>query len=658
MQAGVEYESTAPKHIQAIAKVQDDFYDKVTRDGLLAGNPMAGKIRGPGFVGHMPYEWSWDRIAKAYRQDPARFKSFYDNMKQQYVEKIVDPAIDKMAEVGPVQPADAAALRTRMMEKVANVVDNKVRVLMQDPASRLDGMEHRFELIAADLLDENFSGTRLTPEVIKEFKDKLGDIRQDRSRTELDLVREVNGVSLLDYMDYNAVSMVTRGAHRWAGLNALARKGFTDLADAQAAKNAALLDGASPEDIQALDFGFRAFGLGQMRNAERAGFNTMRNFTYAAMMGKLGLSVAADVANVAAASGVRGFLSTIGAAITKDSALMEQLAKDAPSLLGQDYRLFSLTPDMSANGRVMVGEGSTLNRVSQRAAQFVSWISGANTIQKMLHKGFMPVFAEDVLRTVRGENGGMTLRRLADLGIDRDTMTRIKTQLDKYDAGRERGGRINWDKWDDQEAADRFIEGLHRGLYQTFQRAMVGEQPMWMTDSTVGSLVGQFRRYGLISAEKQLARNVAIGDVNAASAFALGTAWAGMLYYARMQMNTAGMTETEKQKYIDRNTKGFRLAAGVLNLLNMSGVLPDVTQMGEMMFGGTSYQQTAEPIAAMGYLGNLSSAANQLGSYLTGQGSDDHKQLIRSQIRILPGGNSIVGSYLANELTSSAVHDW
>jgi len=651
VQTGVRHESTAPEHIKKAADVMDAFYEKVVEDGLLAKNPLAGFVKGGGTVGHIPYQWNSEKISKLYREDPTRFKAFYDNLVQQYIEKFVDPAVTALPDKGPVTPDEIMTLREALTKKVAHVVDNKISTIMADPHSRVDGADLQFEVIAGDLMRENFAGQQITPEVIQQFKEQLAHKRQDRRRTELDLLREVNGAALLDFLDYNAISQVTHNAHRWAGLNALARRGFTDIADVAAAKKAMRHDKATQAEMDAVDFGFRAYGLGQLRNHERAAFGTLRNFTFAATMGKLGLPVLADAANVISAVGVRGMMSVIGRGFAKNTALLEQLAIDAPGLLGQDYRLTSLTPDVSATGRMMVGEGSTINRVSQRAAQAVSYLSGANHIQKLLHKAFLPVFAEDVLGTINGKNGGMSLARMVDLGIDRDVMARIKTQLDRYDAGRERGGRLNWDMWDDQQAADELKNAFHRGTYQVFQRAMVGEQPMWMTDSTIGSLVGQFRRFGMIAAEKQAARNLAIGDENTTLSFVLGATWATMLYYARLEANTAGMSAEDKEKHIERNTTGLRMSIGIMNLWNASGILPEGAQLAEIVFGGASFNQTGAPIASLRWMQNLQGTGNQLGAFLTGQ-SEDSTQSVRSLFRIAPGGNTFMGSWLMNEMTS------
>lgn len=657
VEAKVPFKSTAPAHIQAMAKALDDFYDKVTEDGRLAGNPYADAVRGSGTVGFMPYAWDWEGIARAHSTDATRFAAFHDNLTAQYTEKIVDPAVDELLKKNPqATPAEVSALRSRMKDKVSHLVDNKIGELMADPQSRIEHFDNKFETIAGDLLNENFDGQTIDSNLLQQFKEQLADIRTDRSRTELDLTREVNGTSLLDFMDYNSERMVSQGSHRFAGLNALARKGYRDLSDMQGTLEAARKDGATPEELQALEFGFRAFGMGQLRNAERAGFSTMRNFTYASTMGKLGLSVLADASNVVAASGMTGFFRAMGHSFSKETEFLKQMAIDAPSLLGQDYRLHSLTPDVSATGRMMIGEGSNLNRMSQRASQLVSYLNGSNTIGKMLHRGFLPVFAEDLMHTAQTakvvdgklvSDGAMSVERMADVGLDRGMMARIKGQLDQYDAGRQRGDKVNWDNWDDQEAADRLIEAMHRGTFQTFQRAMVGEAPMWLSESSAGSLFGQFRRYGIVSTEKQLARNVSIGDVNTTAAFLFGTAWAGMLYYARLQLNTMGKTDAEKKKYIDDNTKGFKLAAGVFTLMNMSGVLPDSINLGELVFGGNSYQQAGSPVASMGYLGNVAGALHSAGTLATGQ-SKNPSQDTRNILRIAPLANSVVGTYLSN----------
>jgi hypothetical protein len=651
VEAKVKYTSSAPDHIQKLAKALDDFYDKTTADGRAVGNTYADNIRGAGFVGHIPYVWQWEKITNAFRSDRIRYEAFRENMTQQYRERIVDPAVEELTQKGTATPQEIADLTKRLNERVDAMIDTKMKALMKDPETRTTDIENHFESVATDILKENWDGATINSKVLSDFRTALGDVIKDRTRTEMDLLRTVNGVSLLDFMEHNGERMVVQGSHRFASQNAMASHGFHDLADTNAALNAAMADGAGPEDLKALSFGFRAFGFGQLKNAERSSFTTLRNFVYSAIMGKLGLSVLADASNMIASVGMGGFFRAVGGSVSKNTEFLKQLAVDAPGLLGQDYRIHSLTPDVSATGRMMIGEGSNLNRLSQRAAQFVSYINLSNSLGKMLHRAFLPILAEDVLRTVKGENGGMTRARLADLGIDSGMMDRIKGQLDQFDAARERGGKINWDQWTDQEAADALINGFHRGTFQTFQRAMVGEAPMWLSESSAGSLFGQFRRYGIVSTEKQLARNVSIGDMNTVNAFVFGTAWAAMLYYARLQLNTLGKSDAEKEKFIADNTKGGKLASGVFTLMNMSGLLPDTINMGELLFGGKSFNQAGSPVAAMGYLGDITGAAQSGVALATGSSTSQGNDA-RSLMRIVPGANSLLGTYWQNRMIS------
>ena len=355
-----------------------------------------------------------------------------------------------------------------------------------------------------------------------------------------------------------------------------------------------------------------------------------------------------DVAAVVTASGVRGMFKTLGYGFRPSTELVQVLSKRGLGLIGQDYRIHAMTADVLPNGRAMTGMGAGMLRVSQKAAQLVSWVNGSNMLQRMLHKGFLPVMAEDLVSGIRGADGGMSVRRMADAGLDGETVARIRGQLEKFESGRKEGDGFKWESWDDQQAADKMIEAMHRVTYQTFQRALVGEAAMWRSESALGSVIGQFHSFGLTSMEKQLGRNLALNDMNTFTAMAVGMAWSSLLYYARLQAGTAGMSQADADEYMKKNLETGRLVTGTLTYFNMSGIAAELAGVGEVVFGGNTYQAGSGPVAAMGYLGNLSKAANSLGNLATGEeGTGKH---LRNVLRILPGGNSIPGTYYSNVL--------
>lgn len=643
---GVKYQSTAPAPIQRMAKAMDDQIEKMTRDGLSVGNEYAENVRGSGWVGFMPQVWRWERFANANRSDPAAWNALRKNFTQQYVEMNVEPALRKLQAAGAT-PDEIDAMRTRLLEQVEHQVDTRLGESIRDPDSRTSMDTEKFETMAAQILDERFRGMAVSDTTISEFRKLLGEHVRDRSRTEFDLLREVDGVRLLDYVEHDVVSTINHSAHRFAGQNAMAKAGFKDYADFEALITLAQKDGATPEEVELLAFGGRAFGFRPMVAQDHPLLASLRNFVYAATMGKLGIANLADAAAMNTAVGVQGMFRALGYSFRRETELYKSLSNRAAGLLGQDYRIHAMTADVLPNGKALTGVGAGVLRVSQKAAQFTSWINGSNFVQKMLHKGFLPVMAEDLVNAIRGKEGGMTLRRLADGGLTQEDVARIRGQLETYEASRKEGDAFNWKDWDDQEAADTLIAAMHRITYQVFQRTLVGEAAAWRSESALGSLVGQFHTFGITSMEKQLGRNLAINDMNTYTALAVGMAWSSLLFYSRLQVNMLGMTDQQRKEYEKKNLTPARIANGTLTYFNMSGILADLGGMGEVVFGGNSYQGGSGPVAAFGYLGNISKAANSVGSLATGQSESTGKD-VRNILRVVPGGNSIAGTYFSN----------
>ncbi|CAB3698074.1 hypothetical protein LMG3458_02497 [Achromobacter deleyi] len=645
--AGQQYVSQAPEQVQRIAKQMDAQIEQMVGDGLKAGNPYAGTVKGSGTTGFMPQVWKWDKFGDALRSDPKAWEALRKNFTEQYVERNVDPVIKELV-AGGADAEQVAAARKRLMEQVEHQVNTRMGESVRDPDTRTNMDSGKFETMAAELLTENFQGTPVTDKVAAEFRRLLNEKIEDRSRTEFDLLREVEGVRLLDYVEHDVVSTIQHTAHRFSGQNAMAKVGFKGYADFEALLTLATKDGASPEEVELLAFGGRAFGFRPMIAKDHPMLATLRNFTYAATMGKLGIANLADVAAVTTASGVRGMFKTLGYGFRPSTELVQVLSKRGLGLIGQDYRIHSMTADVLPNGRAMVGMGAGLLRASQRAAQLVSYVNGSNALQRMLHKGFLPVMAEDLVNGIRGQDGGMSLRRMADAGLDGDTVARIRGQLEKYEPKRKEGDGFKWESWDDQQAADKMIEAMHRVTYQTFQRALVGEAAMWRSESALGSVIGQFHNFGLTSMEKQLGRNLAINDMNTYTAMAVGMAWSSLLYYARLQAGTAGMSQADADEYMKKNMETGRLVTGTLTYFNMSGIAAELAGVGEVLFGGNTYQAGSGPVASMGYVGNVAKAINSVGNLATGQeGTGKH---LRNILRILPGGNSIPGTYYSNVL--------
>lgn len=646
VQSGAQYPYPQTP-IGRIAAVMDEQVRRATSEGISVGNQYAKDVSGGGWAGFAPQVWKWDKFATANSTDRKVWDALKKNFTEQYTEQIVDPAIAKATQAG-ANSQELAAIRQALLKQVEAKVETRMGEAIRDPQTRGNRDDTKFAKIAAELLDENFAGQAVTGQVVADFRKALGDIVKDRSRTEFDMLREVDGVRLLDYVDHSIVESVQHIGHRFAGQNAMAKAGFKDPHYFDSLLDLAAKDGASQSDMEDLAFAGRAFGFMPSIAQDAPAMAALRNFAYSAMMGKLGFSQLADVGAIASNLGVGSMFRTLGRTILREPELVKQLSRMSLSLVGQDYRLHRLTADVLPDGRAMQGGLQSLQVISNRAAGLVSHLSLSNFMNKTLHKAFLPTMMEDLTRAVSGRDGGMSARRLADAGITDAMAQRIKAQLQAHDAGRKAGDRFNWDQWTDTEAMDAFIEATHRITYQTFQRSLIGEAQAWRSESQVGVLFGQFRGFGLTAMEKSTARNLNILDAQAVVGLALSTALGAAMAYGRIELATLGMSDAKAREYRKKQTQGFTFTKLVLNNVNQSGLLGDAVSIGELVFGGNSRGQQAgfEP-PAVAFAGGVGKVAKQAGAFLTGEG--DVKKLSQSLLRIAPGGNTYMGTYLLNQ---------
>lgn len=648
-----------------LAAALDGFWRNITEDSLQAGEALGTAIHnGMGWQGHMPYRWDWSAILDAYHNDAARFNEFKGLLREQYVSKVLDPMMAKLRDVGPQTPEAFDTLHAQVMEKVRNLTDRYVDMVMRSPEERIQHTDNHFQAIAGDLLAEDWKNAKVSPDMITAFKQKLAEIRDDRTRTEFDLLAQTaNGVSLMDFLDTDLGRMVNGNASKFAGGIALARRGLKSAEHIDALKEALRRDGATHKDIDDIDFLIRSH-QDRLNNGESAVASMLQMGAHMSMMGKIGLNALADAAGVVSAVGVRGLFKVLGTGFSKlDTPLIKQLAEQAGSLLGVDYRLhMQQTSEGHLRPEGLLAEGSTFRRMMDKGVNAVNHLSGLNLVGKMIHRGLLPAITEEIWQHLATGKSVMGDRRFADLGFQASDIERIQAQMAKYDAGRAKGDAINWGKWDDQHAADAFIGVLHRATFQSMQRAMIGEAPRWAAEGTLGGIISQFRRSGLLASEKQMMRNLFINDSNTYTAFTFATAWGAMLYQAKAYSNTIGMSEQQRDKYLKENLSGYKLATGVAVMVNMAGLLPDTMDAGALMFGGQTHGNSG-PVAALGYLQNLGRGVSAVGNITYGaatghkQGSVDpvdYMKEVKQGTRWVPGANTIFGTALSNELVNNS----
>jgi len=650
-QDGVAFEeSKYDRNVVLLGKHLDGFWGNIHEAGKEAGDTVSTAIGKTGFKGYMPYRWDWQAIHETHNADPAKWNSLKQLFRDQYTAKVVEPALAEAAKKA-TSAEEVATMREALAGKVEHLLDNYLKQVMRSPEERIARNDNHLAAIAEQLLLDDHRGSAVTNALADEFKKKLNEIRKDRTRTEFDLLAGHNGVRMLDFIDSDIGRMVDSASGKHAGQIALTRRGLGDESQIDGMKEALIRDGAGPEDMRNIDFLIRSL-KGDLRGDEFGAAKLLQQGAYAAMMGKLGLNAIADAAGVITATGVSGMFKVLGRGFTKDAGLMESLRGFAPGVLVHDPRLFNQTTDsVLPNAAGGLAEGSFWSRAGQSAASAVGHLSGMHFISKKLHDGMVPVMVDDLIDTIR-TGKGVGAARLEDMGLTADRVARIKEQLELHEPGRKRGEAVKWDQWD-QTAADDLVAATQRATGQALQRAYVGESPRWVAETTIGRVLGQFRRFGFLASEKQTMRNAFIGDQNSASAAVVGLGLAAAIYRAKLEANTMGMSSSQREQYIEDNFSGMKGLSGIMVMFNMSGMAADGMDAMNLLLGGQSHSGSS-PVAAMGYLSNVTGGVSALtsGAWQSVSGTDpvDWQRQFRKAWRMVPGANTIPGSYIANSL--------
>src|SRR5699024_2017335 len=113
---------------------------------------------------------------------------------------------------------------------------------------------------------------------------------------------------------------------------------------------------------------------------------------------------------------------------------------------------------------------------------------------------------------------GISESRLADVGLTKKEINRIKKQFDQF-SGKDDFGL---DKWTDPLAKEDLITAANRFAQQgQMSKSYAGDLPQWTRNTVLGYLYSRFRSIGIKAQEKVLVRNIAHADSNT---FAMMTA--------------------------------------------------------------------------------------------------------------------------------------
>lgn len=337
-------------------------------------------------------------------------------------------------------------------------------------------------------------------------------------------------------------------------------------------------------DLKALDdFTADMFGLpvAEMSAGMRAVGN-IRKIASMSLLGGMGFTQAAELANLATTMGVTAALKSV--------PLVRQMFKEAR--LGDKAGIFDTIeliggkhdatekwhmPFETEPGDTRVYGHDTPGLVTKAIAT-ASRKFRAVTGHQMVHNYQMRMATQQIAsKVLRAANGDGKLNKLvSEMGFSKDFLGNLKAELPniaEFDG--KWVSKLDISKAERPDVMAEFVQGVQRGAKQVIQGSFRGEGMKAQT-TILGQLLTQFRNFSFLAMEKQWARTAGTVGIPVATAMMAGQMLLSLpVHMARIHLNAAGKSDADKKKYLDNNLSPLALARASMNYAGLTGLMGD-----------------------------------------------------------------------------------
>lgn len=226
------------------------------------------------------------------------------------------------------------------------------------------------------------------------------------------------------------------------------------------------------------------------------------------------------------------------------------------------------------------GMASRLIRAAGFGNRIVSMHRAIEGAQRRAVAERLTVMMAQELRAAKVAGKSVTLGKnakvLADMGLTKDLIVRLKPDLDKAAQFDSNGRLMSWDvtKFSDAEAGSALVMAVHRGAGQLIQEALPGEV-LGIQHTQLGKILTQFRAYPLVAMEKQWGRQRAMHGAAGVLARAAAVApFALLVHAAKVQARALGRDDADE--YIEKQFTPIAIGRAVTNYMSVLGLAPDI----------------------------------------------------------------------------------
>lgn len=417
-----------------------------------------------------------------------------------------------------------------------------------------------------------------------------------RHRLQLDLTRQydIDGQSfqLVDLFETDQLALLRSQASRVSGEAALVKHnimGSTGLKLLREAMGDHGMAGAKATNAEleafdqvAAEFLGQPFGKQNGKWLDRA---TLLNGIIS--LGGIGFNQAAETLNLATTLGVRHALASVSSArrlraeiiaLSKGQAVNNPIIGSL-EVGGAEFGTghYKLVFPFDNPHRPEVYGADTANAFD-RLLRSGSHLQGKLSLWRAITAAQERGAAEQIVhKALRFINEGKISKNLADMGIDDALAQSIRNDLPNVAQFDAQGRLLAFDvtKLSDPDAANAFVQAVHRGSRQIIQGTFIGETGKWMHSDVLRMMV-QFRTFSLVAVEKQWNRVAGNHGSAAALGILLGTATLS-LPIIMIRAALASLGRPDQEEYLEKQLHPVMLARNTLNYVALSGLAGDLT---------------------------------------------------------------------------------
>lgn len=338
--------------------------------------------------------------------------------------------------------------------------------------------------------------------------------------------------------------------------------------------------------------------LGRPRYNPASKFNqtlrTLRDANYIRVMNMAGVAQIPELPQAVSQIGVRAMLSNMPTMRdlwrnARTGKLDSELAQEIEDILGtgteylrgtthRRFDDFDQPLEDFANSGFM-GSVNEFQRKLKTVTSVGSGMSTVNTVmQRWVGRGIFQKFANMAMK------GDVKIdKRTMGLGLDQAMLDRISSQIRthaKFD-GR-RVTKMDWNAWDDREAAAAFQMAAFRFGRQAVQENELGNMALWMS-APLAQTILQFRTFQMAGWAKQTMYGLNHMDGRMAAGWLTSMFVASMTFMARAQLTSIG--RSDREDWLGERLTVDRIAFAGVQGSSWATLVPPMIDTGLTRFG-------------------------------------------------------------------------